>query len=531
MSLPQLPERPNLEQLKHQAKDLLRLARAKDAAALGRFRALPAFVRVRDDDALVAAVALHDAQSVIARELGFESWKALSEHVEALTLDFATAIDQFVDAATEPRPDRASRLLQLHPKIATASFHTALILGDVERVESYIGERPERASAPGGSRGWEPLLYLCHTSIRFGPASRQDGLVAIARRLLELGANANARFPWIHHGVRRPVLWGAVMVTRLLPLAKALLDAGADPNDGVTLPLAASGDETAWLDLLLAYGADVNQRWATDGSSALYAVLQWAGESGGIRWLLDHGADPDSVFAPNGETPLHVVARRWNEELADALVRRGADVTRRRGDGRTPYAVAALSGNRGLAAWLERHGGASELSDVDRLVAACGGGDRATAQRLLRDRPGLRDELGPEHYSSFYRAAERNDATALELMLSCGFDANRGDDDIGKTALHAAAMEGWAEAVRILLAHGASVSVRDREFHGQPLVWAAEGQRSHAMNGGRDYRTVGRLLLNAGSPVEWQGGEEPSDEIFDIIAEWGRSAASASSPQ
>ncbi|HTI65383.1 MAG TPA: ankyrin repeat domain-containing protein, partial [Gemmatimonadaceae bacterium] len=382
-----------------------------------------------------------------------------------------------------------------------------------------------------GARGWEPLLYLCHTSMRFGPASRRDGLVAIARRLLELGANANARFPWIHHGVRRPALWGAVMVTRLLPLAEALLDAGADPNDGVTLPLAASGDETEWLDLLLAYGADVNQRWATDGSSALYAALQWAGTPGGVRWLLDHGADPDPVFAPNGETPLHVVARRWDEELAEALVRRGADVTRRRGDGRTPYAVAELSGNRGVAAWLERHGGASELSDVDRLVAACSSGDRATAQRMLRDRPGLRDELGPEHYSAFYRAAERNDAVALELMLSCGFDADRGDDEIGKTALHAAAMEGWADAVRTLLAHGASVSVRDREFHGQPLVWAAEGQRSHAADDGRDYRTVGRLLLDAGSPVDWQGGDEPSDEIFDIIAEWRRGAAPASSPR
>ena len=44
MTTPQFPERPNFEQLKRQAKDLLRAAKAHDPAALARFRALPAFV-------------------------------------------------------------------------------------------------------------------------------------------------------------------------------------------------------------------------------------------------------------------------------------------------------------------------------------------------------------------------------------------------------------------------------------------------------------------------------------------------------
>ena len=39
----QLPERPNLEQLKKQAKSLLHTAQAGDATALRRFAALPAF--------------------------------------------------------------------------------------------------------------------------------------------------------------------------------------------------------------------------------------------------------------------------------------------------------------------------------------------------------------------------------------------------------------------------------------------------------------------------------------------------------
>jgi ankyrin repeat protein len=109
-------------------------------------------------------------------------------------------------------------------------------------------------------------------------------------------------------------------------------------------------------------------------------------------------------------------------------------------------------------------------------------------------------------------------------MLACGFDPNHGDEEIGKTALHAASMEGRPEAVRVLLAHGASVDTRDREFHAQPLVWAAEGTQSHDATG-RDYPAVGRLLLDAGSSVEWEAGAEPSESILDVIEEWRRAAS------
>src|SRR4029077_3102025 len=99
------------------------------------------------------------------------------------------------------------------------------------------------ATATGGQRGWEPLHYVCHTSLHRDHPARAEGLVAIARRLLALGADPNLRFPWVHHGVQRAVLWGATCWTRLLPLAHVLLEAGANPNDGVTLPLAAGGSD------------------------------------------------------------------------------------------------------------------------------------------------------------------------------------------------------------------------------------------------------------------------------------------------
>jgi ankyrin repeat protein len=521
---PDLPARPDVEQLKRQAKDLLRAARDHDPAALSRFRILPSFAGHSDEQLEQAPLALHDAQSVIARELGLPSWKALREHLEELTLEMGAAVDAFVESGTSGRPDRAERLLALYPRIAHASLYTELVLGDAAAVEERLDRNAELATRPGGPREWEPLHYVCHTALAHGSEARSAGVVRIARRLLELGADANLRFPWLHHGVRRPVLWGATRSTRVLALAEVLLRAGADPDDGVTLPLAAAAGDLPLLDLLLAHGADVDQPWATDGSATLYAILHWSATPDGVRWLLDHGADPNPVFAQNGEAPLHVVARRWDEKTAAQLVEHGAHVEHRRADGRTPYAVAELSGNRAVAEWLRRHGASDDLSEVDQMVAAGSRGDRAAVEAMLARRPELHAELEPEHYGALWQAAERGDAAALEALLACGFDIDRGDDEIGKTALHAAAMEGWPDAVAVLLAHGASVHVRDREFNGQPLVWAAEGSMSMKRSG-RDHAAVGRLLLDASSPTDWHAGPQPSEGLIEVLEEWQRTGS------
>jgi ankyrin repeat protein len=515
-----LPAQPDLDQLRRQAKDLVRSARAGDSAALARFRVLPACANATDAELRGTPLALHDAQSVIAREHGSPSWNALRERVEEVALAFDAAVVAFIEAATEGRGDRAERLLALHPGIPRASFHAAVVVGDAEAVEARLAREPALATTAGGPRGWETLLYVCHDALPHGTVADPDGLVAIARRLIALGANPNARFPWQHHGVRRPVLWGATFVTRLLPLADLLLESGADPDDGVTLPIAAGAGDTAALDLLHAHGADPNQPWASDGSSSLYAILPWADKPAGVRWLVEHGADVNAVFAANGETPLHPVARRWDAATAALLVEHGADPEHRASDGRTPWAVAELSGNRDVADWLAAHGAATDLSDIDRLVGACSRGDLAAAQALIAARPDLPERIADQHYAALHHAAERDDTAALEAMMACGFDPNRPDQEIGKTALHSAAHEGWPNAVRVLLAHGASVDARDHEFHGQPLVWAADGLRTKGDT--RDFGGVARLLLEAGSTIEWETGEEPAEEIRDILAEWQR---------
>jgi ankyrin repeat protein len=482
----QLPSRPDLDQLKRQAKEL------QDSAH----------------------VPLHEAQTRLAREYGFASWNKLREEVEARTLEFDEGVKQFIEAATDGRPDRARRILELHPKIRNANLYTALLLGDAGAVNARLDKDPSLATKTGGPRDWEPIHYVCYTSV-----GSSDGLADIARRLLNLGVDANTKFPWLHHGVQRPVLWGASRQAQALSLVNVLLDAGADPNDGVTLPMAASAGDIPVLEALLTHGAKVDQPWASDGSTALYAILQWSRTSDGVLWLLAHGADPNGVFAENGETPLHVAARAWDVPVVEAMVLRGADINRRRADGRTPYAVAELNGNREVAEWLLAHGASPEISDVDRLVSACSRGDRKAAEALLVKNPGLKNEITDDHYIAFHQAAERNDLRALEAMLAAGFDPNRPDSSIGKTVLHSAAMEGWPDAVRVLLAHGASVEIRDREFNGQPLVWAAEGSRQGRE--GRDFARVGKLLLDAGSPVDWAAPQpEPAEGINEIVEAW-----------
>src|SRR4051794_25548881 len=68
--MPSLPARPDFQQLRHQARDLLRAAQSGDAAALTRVHA------VADE------VSLANAQLAVAREYGFASWTRLKIEVD-----------------------------------------------------------------------------------------------------------------------------------------------------------------------------------------------------------------------------------------------------------------------------------------------------------------------------------------------------------------------------------------------------------------------------------------------------------------
>jgi len=522
----QLPERPNLEQLKKQAKAVLHAAQAREPAALRRFQTLPAFAGKSDSALAALSLALHDAQSLIAREHGFASWQVLREHVEEQTLTFAAAVDEFVRCATGGASGRALRLLALHPDIARASLQTALVLGDNAAVAERLKNHPELARQTGGPQQWEPLLYVCHTCVAGGDPARAAGLVAIARHLLDLGADPNAAYQWNWHPeLPRTALWGALCGTTCLPLAEALLEAGANPTDGVSLHITAGSTMLAAADLLHRHGVNVNG--IPGGVPPLRYILGWSTDPAGPRWLLEHGADANLAWSELADAPLHLAAQRWDVPLVELLLRHGADVHRRRADGRTPHTVAELHGNRAIAACLLAHGAKKELSALDSFVAACARGDRVGGDAMLQARPELRKALGAEHHLMLHIPAERGDAAVLETMLAGGFDPTARDKD-GVTALHRAAMAGRVEAVQVLLKYGAPVNALDGMFAGSPLLWAAEGW-SHRQDAEAAHPAVARLLIAAGSSVEWipPAATPGPERVQESLLELRRAAAGA----
>lgn len=77
----QLPSNPNLEQLKNQAKDLLKAHRSGETEACERIQvSFPKLSKASIEEIRQAKFSLRDAQLVIAREYGFPSWPKLKHH-------------------------------------------------------------------------------------------------------------------------------------------------------------------------------------------------------------------------------------------------------------------------------------------------------------------------------------------------------------------------------------------------------------------------------------------------------------------
>lgn len=505
-----LPPHPSLEHQKKLAKDLLKAIRAGAADAHERVRThLPDKPRIT----------LADAQFVLAREYGFESWAKLKSHIENIGRPVAESVlDEFRRAFTACDADAVRELFERHPA-ARALIDEPL----------FPFDSPALVCVAGGND------------------------VALVDVLLEQGADPNRRSDWWAGGFHP-------LHSARGDVADRLLAAGATPDACA----AANLDRPDLLRRILDDDpARVHERGG-DGQTPLH----FARSREVVDLLLERGADPDARDVDHRATPAQWMLEHrrgaGRYDIAEYLVNRGAaadvflaaalglsarlremldaDPTlleQRTGQGEygeqppSSFHIYTWSIGQNLsplqvAAQFEQDEALDVLrplmSPTQRFLAACAQPRAAEAKRLVRERPGLLDELTPDDRRVLPDAAWAGNAAAVALMLELGFDpATAGQD--GGTVLHCAAWQGAETCVEVALRHdGARALIEHRDpVHGStPLGWCCHGAR-HCANPEGDYPAVARLLLEAGART----GPNLDDAPTDVLAVIRAYAASA----
>ncbi|MGH9629592.1 MAG: ankyrin repeat domain-containing protein [Bryobacteraceae bacterium] len=481
----ELPDNPNLEHLKKQAKALLDDFRQNQPQAVERFKTL----RLKE------APKLSDAQHLIAREYGFDKWSQLKDHVESLA---APTLEVMHEARRAFKADDAAALREL--------------LERYPMLKTKINEPVADFDSP----------LINHV--------RSKAMLDV---LLDAGADINARSRWWAGGFG------------LLDCASHDLAAHAIKRGAVVTVHAASrlGMLDNLKELIVADPTVVHARGG-DGQTPLHfaSTIEIA------EYLLDHGANIDARDVDHESTPAQYMVRS-RPEIARYLVRRGCktdilmatalgdiDLIRKHLDAdpecirmrvSEEYFPMVGSGAGGTiyqwelgwhvsACQVARSFGHPEIFDLlmerspaeEKLLNACWLHDDAMVTSLLDQNPNLAASLPPAGRRQLAHAGRNNDTSAARLMLVAGLPV----DAFGQhhaTPLHWAAWHGNAELVRLILRHNPPIENADNEFKGTPLRWAIHGSENgwHRKTG--DYASTVGALLDAGAsrPEKVEGTE------------------------
>ena len=438
--------------------------------------------------------------------------------VQARQRSLDELVDVFLAASVGYRVGRAARLLAEHPEIAQHSLATALVLGDVERVQRELGADPQLTSRRDPRTGWTALHAVCASRWHLDPA-RAEGLAAVATLLLDAGADpkglsANGR--WSPLGC---AVTSANADRRNEPIIRLLLDRGASITDG---DLYGAGFAGSWcVGMLLARVPNVAQI----AEMALGAPIS-TGDTETVKLLLDAGADPARYRDGDGDRVgviADALAADAPTDVIELLLSHGADPAAPGPDGRSPYRLATALDRGDVVELLASHGARDDRTTVDRLLGACRQADRELAAQLLAEHPGLPQQLTAAEAATIVTAAEAGDAEAVAVMLDVGIPIDARNDGHGATALHVAAHSGSVETVALLLDRGADVEAPDSRFNGNALAWAVVGSGQQPPNApAADWETVVRMLLDAGSRTDGitlTPGEpsQPSPEVASLL--------------
>jgi hypothetical protein len=472
-----LPPRPDLEQLRAQAKELLRAFKSGDPEAQRRFQeSLPSHEGK-----------LADAQCVVAREYGFASWPKLKDHVESVLLESQNPVELFKKAFEEDDASLIRRLLARWPEFRA------------------------HVNAPVMSFDAPPI-----TAVR----SRE-----MLDVLLEAGADLNAKSRWwaggfglLHHGDREVAEYaierGAVVdihaAARLGKLdvvrdwvAKDQALVHARGGDGQTPLHFASTLEIA--KFLVENGADLNALDVDHESTPAQYMVQDRPEI--ARFLVQRGCRTDLLLAA-ALGDLALVRRHLDENPECIHLRVSPEffpMSRHRAGGTiyqwtlgwfvSPHDVARKFGHRDVEALLR------ERSPIEvRFVDACWAGDEPAARAVEASAPGLVGRLPEDVRRHVAMAARNNNTQAVRVMLRVGFPVDIKGQHQG-TPLHWASFHGNAEMTREILRHQPPLEAKDADYQATPLGWAIHGSEQgwYAKTG--DYVAVVELLLDAGALV------------------------------
>lgn len=478
----ELPARPNLDQYKKQSKELVKAAKAGDARAFALMREHhPRLTQASDDELRRRTFTLADAQLIVARWHGFESWPKFAKHIDTVTSESSSHIWT-----------RAER---------------ALVDGDVLTLDALLAKHgdmlrrgPVQSSwwgglAPDYSKG--DARAIIATEHHF---DNWDQFAAFAEAMKD-SSSAVAQF---EAAVDAIIIGGIATLERLLRANPSLVRARSTRKHHSTLLhyVGSNGVEgfrqrtpqniVRVAEVLLDAGADIN------ATADMY---------GG-------GSDTLGLAA----TSIHPVTAGVQDELMAFLLARGA----------------SLAGDTGAAAWSKlinachangRPGAAEFLArraDGLDLEAAAGVG-RLDVVKTFFDANGRRTNgTDKQMQDGFTWACEYGRTDVVEFLLQRGLDVTAKLRHHGQTGMHWAAYGGHGETVRVLLRHNAPVNVKDERFEGTPLGWALyawAGGGPHA--GDSRYYDVVKLLVAAGATVatEWLNEDERGFPIARRIRE------------
>ncbi|HBE68949.1 MAG TPA: hypothetical protein DDW52_12445 [Planctomycetaceae bacterium] len=452
-------DRPNLEQKRKLAKELRRAVKNLDSSNAARFTwNHPRFRGKSGRDVVREGVSLSDAQHVIARESGFESWPKLKKYIDLLDAEPDGPVAVFEDAVRAIIRGDAGQLqalLRSHPSLATQRSHRRhqcvlphyIAANGVEDEHQIIPPNaPEiarilfdagadqvvdaTAGMYGGGSGSTPLISLV-SSVHPNEAGVQEELVRV---FCDAGASVN--------GLDNDCMpLSTALGFRYPEAAKVLADCGARIDN---LPTAAALgrvdlveaflDVSGGLESQECHFPNPNHRpfpksTAPHPAQTLQQAVVFAcmcGHASLAKRLLDLGVDVNG--GPRcGITALHEACYSGQAEASHLLLEHGADPTLRDDMWRsTAIGWANAGGRRSLVRWL------LDTCDVD-IRDAVELWQPAIVRRILKSAPpSLRSRAGLGDVLRL--ASMRGDVEMVELLLEFGADPAQQCED-GHTAI------------------------------------------------------------------------------------------------